>query len=304
MTDAQPDEETQALVASIAEHGQRTPAEVVPLPEGRFGLVSGWRRLQALRALHAHTGDAKFATLRAVVRARDETGLPDPAAYVAMVEENEVRLGLTPYERGRVAVRAVEAGAFDDVAEAVEALFAAGSKTRRHKIRKCARLAEELGEALDPLGPRLTERAALKLAEALDKGGAAALAGALAMTEGQGAEARLTALSRAADAAIHGTARAAPALRGAGRIAGRLPLTAGLELVEREGREGPVFELKGPDAALPGVADLARAVLLTAEWPKSLPGSAQGSAQGAAQGSGPGSAQGSRSARDATPPEE
>lgn len=267
VTDAQPDEETQALVDSIAEHGQRTPAEVVALPEGRFGLISGWRRFEALRALLATTGDARFAKIRAVIRQAPESDRPDPAAYVAMVEENEIRLGLSPYERGRVAVQAVEAGAFADVAEAVETLFAAGSKTRRAKIRKFARLAEAVGEPLEPVGPRLTERAALRLAEAVEAGGATALAASLAMTEGQGAAARLKALSRAAELVLTGDGAHEPALKGAGRITERTPLSPRLELVEREGRDGPVFELKGPDAKLPGIAIMVRALLMAGEWP-------------------------------------
>ena len=35
------------LVASIAEHGQRQPIEVAELAPGRYGLISGWRRLRA-----------------------------------------------------------------------------------------------------------------------------------------------------------------------------------------------------------------------------------------------------------------
>ena len=69
------DAEMAALRASIRAHGQRTPIEVTPL-EGAgalpYGLISGWRRLQALKALHAETGEARFATVQALVR-RPET---------------------------------------------------------------------------------------------------------------------------------------------------------------------------------------------------------------------------------------
>ena len=89
------DEEMAALRASIRAHGQRTPIEVTPLSRAGalpYGLISGWRRLQALKALHAETGEARFATVQALVRR------PDTAAdaYVAMVEENEIRLGPQP----------------------------------------------------------------------------------------------------------------------------------------------------------------------------------------------------------------
>ena len=52
-----------------------------------YGLISGWRRLTALQALHAETGEARFATVQALVR-RPETAAD---AYVTMVEENEIR---------------------------------------------------------------------------------------------------------------------------------------------------------------------------------------------------------------------
>ena len=64
------DEEMGALRASIRAHGQRTPIEVTPLvadgEEGAlpYGLISGWRRLEALKALFAETGDARFAVGR------------------------------------------------------------------------------------------------------------------------------------------------------------------------------------------------------------------------------------------------
>ena len=53
------DEEMVALKSSLAAHGQRTPIEVTPLTGALpYGLISGWRRLSALKALLAETGDA------------------------------------------------------------------------------------------------------------------------------------------------------------------------------------------------------------------------------------------------------
>ena len=45
------EEEMAALVTSILERGQQNPIEVVELPSGRFGLISGWRPCEALRRL-------------------------------------------------------------------------------------------------------------------------------------------------------------------------------------------------------------------------------------------------------------
>lgn len=123
-----------ALKASIAAHGQRIPAEVTPLPgqDGprRYGLVSGWRRLRALGELHAETGEARFATLRALVRPPEEVA----DSVVAMIEENEVRSGLSYYERARVVARSVEEGVFADTRTALRTLFATASRAKRSKI--------------------------------------------------------------------------------------------------------------------------------------------------------------------------
>lgn len=162
-------EEMEELKTSIAAHGMRMPIEVFKLAEPRGGahyaLLSGYRRLAAIRELHGLTGDQKFATIRALVR---EPGTV-PAAFVAMVEENEIRSGLSQYERGRVAVLAVEQGAFGTVEEAVDALFHAGSKAKRSKLRSFALIHEELGDLL-VFPQALSERQGLRLASALRAG--------------------------------------------------------------------------------------------------------------------------------------
>ena len=50
-------------------------------------LLSGYRRLVAVRQLFEATGDAKWSTIEAIVRAPEALGGP----FVAMVEENEIR---------------------------------------------------------------------------------------------------------------------------------------------------------------------------------------------------------------------
>lgn len=122
-------EELAGLMASISEHGQRNPIEVGEIAPGRYGLISGWRRLTALRRL-ADGGDARFGHILALVR-RPETAAD---AYIAMVEENEIRLGLSYYERARIAARAVEQGVFLSEREALRRLFANASRARRSKI--------------------------------------------------------------------------------------------------------------------------------------------------------------------------
>lgn len=175
--------EMAALVASLRAHGQRTPIEVTPLgaaeaggEPARFGLISGWRRLAALRRLHHETGEARFATVRALVRRPEDAA----GAYVAMVEENEIRAGLSHFERARLVMRAAEAGVFADEDAALRALFGAGSPARRSKIKSFVPLVRSLGDRLAHPAA-IPERLGLALAQALraDEGLAARIAARL-----------------------------------------------------------------------------------------------------------------------------
>lgn len=158
------DEEALApLMESLRVRGQQVPIEVTPLDEGRFGLISGWRRMAALTRLHTETGEARFATVLAIMRQPDTAG----DAYLAMVEENEIRLGLSHYERARIVLRAVEAGVFPTTKIALQKLFAHGSRARRSKIGSFLGVVEALDGALR-FPTDLGERLGLALAQGLD----------------------------------------------------------------------------------------------------------------------------------------
>ncbi|MHC0055466.1 hypothetical protein [Actibacterium sp. D379-3] len=159
---ADPDEMA-ALEASLRARGQQVPIEVVELGAGRFGLISGWRRLRALRRLHDETGESRFATVQALLR-RPE-GAAD--AYLAMVEENEIRAGLGHYERARIAAKAAELGVYADVGTALRALFASASRAKRSKIGSFVTLHRGLGDALR-FPAAIPERLGLALVKALE----------------------------------------------------------------------------------------------------------------------------------------
>lgn len=128
-------DELRVLAKSIFTHGQRTPVELTELPPGGkavFGLISGWRRIQAIALLRRQTGDARFDTVLAVVRRPKDSA----DAYVSMVEENEVRLGLSYYERARIAAKATELGVFETEKQALLALFDSASRAKRSRIRQ------------------------------------------------------------------------------------------------------------------------------------------------------------------------
>ena len=130
-----------------------------------YGLISGWRRLQALKALHAETGEPRFATVQALVR-RPETAAD---AYVTMVEENEIRLGLSHYERARVAALATARGVFPTEDDALRALFATASRPKRSRIRAFLEIFHALDGCLR-FPAHLPERLGLALVERLRTG--------------------------------------------------------------------------------------------------------------------------------------
>lgn len=174
-------DELAELKASIRLNGQRLPIEVTALEEGRYGLISGWRRLTVLQELSREEGPA-FATVKALILPAHETG----ALYTAMVEENELRAQISPYERGRIAAMAAELGAFPDTETAINMIFAAASKAKRSKIRSFAYVHEELGDMLR-FPTDLSERNGLRLAHALREGHGADLRHALIYTGDGGA---------------------------------------------------------------------------------------------------------------------
>ena len=130
-------EELEALQASIEARGQQTPVEVMATGEGRFGLISGLRRLMALDAL----GETEVLAL---VRRPDSAA----EAYVAMVEENEIRANLSFYERAAIAWEATDAGVFPDAGQAVAELFGSAPAAKRWKIRKFGTIHALLGDVL------------------------------------------------------------------------------------------------------------------------------------------------------------
>jgi ParB-like chromosome segregation protein Spo0J len=188
------DADMEALVESLRARGQQTPIEVVRLDPSRFGLISGWRRLQALRRLHTETGEARFGIALAVERSPDTAA----EAYVAMVEENEIRVGLSHYERARVVAKAVEHGVFETEKAALGALFAAGSRARRSKIKSFLPIVAELDTAL-AYPTALPERLGLRLSRALeeDRGFGARLRKSLAAVRPASPEAELSHLAAA-----------------------------------------------------------------------------------------------------------
>ncbi len=162
------------LRRSILTHGLRMPIEVCALPEGsplregghRYGLISGFRRLTALRAMHELAQDkTRYAAIPAFIRS--------PADYVAaltaMVEENAIRAEISPWEQALVAVIARDEEGFETIEAAVEGLYASLGRDRRKRLRAIAHLVDELdGVLTDP--QTLSQRQLLRVAAAVSRG--------------------------------------------------------------------------------------------------------------------------------------
>lgn len=156
--------EMDVLVSSIRERGQQTPIEVEDLGNGRYGLISGWRRLEAMKALRRETQAAEYGQIKALIRTLETVS----DAYVAMVEENEIRANLSYFERARIAIRAAERGVYPTPQIAVRQLFRHASRAKRSKILSFLKIHNELGEVLR-FPTALTERQGLALAKKLEK---------------------------------------------------------------------------------------------------------------------------------------
>jgi len=166
------------LKAAILANGLRMPIEVYELDpaegQGRYGLISGYRRLRAVSELRGQPGQAA-GVIEALVRPVGSSA----ASMEAMVEENEIRADLTHFERGRIAVLAAQNGVYSTVEEATTKLFAFASKAKRSKIRSFAVVFERLGDVLSfPLA--LKEKQGLAIASGLRDGAGDALREALA----------------------------------------------------------------------------------------------------------------------------
>ncbi len=155
------------LVNSIRTYGQRMPIEVTELPEpteggARFGLISGLRRMSALEHLYQETGNQDFAIVTALLRKPKDSA----DAYVAMVEENEIRVGLSYYERAGIALEVVRRGVFETEKVALNTLFASASRSKRSRIRAFCELHKKLGQHLK-FPTSIPERFGLRLIYAL-----------------------------------------------------------------------------------------------------------------------------------------
>lgn len=155
------------LKTSLHDSGLRLPIEVIPSKGERpYALLSGLRRITAWRELAAEGGPDKIpAFIRPEMDAAD--------ALAAVIEENEMRASLSPWEKGRVIWLALDEGLFDSAKAATKALFPTATSVKASRLRSIAEMVDELGDVF--VAPeKWSERQCLRVATAV-RGGFAPL---------------------------------------------------------------------------------------------------------------------------------
>lgn len=165
-----PDPEALAeLRHSILTDGLRQPIELVELSEPldgcTYALVSGMRRLTAMREIARLKGQEDTATIPAFLRA--------PQTMVQILRdiaaENEQHAPVSIYEKGRFLVQAVQEGYVDTLDSAISQLFPGTQRAKTYRLRAAAEVAEALeGRLSTP--EALTQNQIEQLATALRKG--------------------------------------------------------------------------------------------------------------------------------------
>ena len=185
--------EMRTLMLSLRNRGQQTPIEVMQIGDTRYGLISGWRRCKALELL-AEQDHNYEPTVLALLRKPEEAS----DAYLAMVEENEIRVDLSYFERARIVSKSVEEGVFGMERTALQELFRSASRAKRSKIGSFLPVVRALDGHLR-FPHALSERLGLSLAQALteDAGFAVDLQARLAASDHDSAEAETNLLTNA-----------------------------------------------------------------------------------------------------------
>ena len=228
------------LRLSIATHGLRTPVEVYATDTG-YALISGLRRLTATRALHSLSQNPIYATIQATILTPQTTA----QALTLMVEENDIRTDLSPWEKGRIAVASRNEGHFPTIDAAVACLYPNASKMRRSRLRALAMLVEELdGTLTNP--ETLSQRQALRLAAALRAGFEAVIRTALEESHTRTPESDWTLLQPILDEAEQSLKDPTPYRPGRPRRVVRL--RASLTVRRELAAEGWVLRFTGPEA--------------------------------------------------------
>lgn len=236
------------LMLSIFHDGQRHPIEVYAYSEQAqsdlpYGLISGYRRLAAVRALERETIPAVIRTPASV-----------PEAVAAMVSENEIRSQISPWEKGRLILQCCAEEIFATPDAAIAALFPLASRQKAARLRGLVPVVQSFDGMLTA-PEQLSARRLDQLASALRAGYEELLVDALAgYPRGASPETQWQALAPVIHEALNPREYdPAPGTRGDPRRVRtiRNHLTIRRELT----RTGWILRFSGKQAKSPGIID-------------------------------------------------
>lgn len=236
------------LKASIRAGGLRQPVEVWrksdPAAVPPYGLISGLRRLTAHLELH-------LPTIPAFLRAPADV----PDAMAQMIAENEIRAEITPWEKGRILVQAVEEGIFPTLDAALPALFPNLDRHRRGRLRAVAEVVAQFGDHLltEPTG--LNQKQILRIATALRAGLGEVIETALGQSSDRSPDAQWRLILPILEEQEHDTRKGRPAYR-KGRPRHFVRPRPALVVRRERHRDGWILRFTGRDATGPLMEDI------------------------------------------------
>lgn len=235
------------LETSICLTGLRQPIEVFalrePAPDGpRYGLISGLRRLTAFTRLH-RGDDARIPAF-----IRRPADISD--AMANMVAENEIRSQISPWEKGRLIVQAVDERLFDTLDAAVKGLFPAIDRQRHARLRAVAEVVAELGEGVLSHPETLPQSRLMRIGHAIRHGYLPLIEGALMQSQDRSPEGQWRILQAIVEEAEDAPRRRSRAYR-PGRPRRMIHPRVGLWIRREKTREGWNLRFTGPDARGP-----------------------------------------------------
>ena len=243
-----PDPAAQAdLLHSILADGLRQPIELVELSEPFDGcthaLVSGMRRLTALREIARMNGTANTATAPATLRA--PTTMTEILRDIA--SENEQRAQVSMFEKGRFLNAAVDQGHLPNLDAAIAQLFPGQNRNKTFRLRSAAEVAQALDGQLST--PEALSQAQIEaLATALRRGMAEIIDEVLKLHRFQPLALQMQALKPLLSEAFTLTDKDLETTRRTGDPRRLLRLPQGLTIRREQPAKGWLLHFSGPEA--------------------------------------------------------
>ena len=171
-----------------------------------------------------------------------------------MVEENEVRADISPWEKAHLITTTVAEGLFDTPDAAIAALHPLANRQKRARLRACVHVVEEL-EGMIATPEQMVERRLLRLSAALRGGFTDLVRQILEETKDRSFETQWTALTPTLTEAERGEPDTPATAKSPPRPRRLLHLKQGLTIRREETLTGYALCFSGPEARKKGLMD-------------------------------------------------